>query len=709
MSYEEKRSSASKNAKGNLTGAPYLAKIVNHLDENYQCGLEVTLLRESGNLVADENQTYVVRYASPFYGCTAFEFAGKNNTYEDSQQSYGFWGVPPDPGVVGIVIFIDGRADLGFWIGSIQDTFQNHMIPGIAGSKNYETEDDLDQAEHPLPVVEHNRKANALDKNLEIDKIPRAVHPFAYVIKAQGLIRDEFRGTTTSTTRRDIPNMVFGMSSPGPLNRYSKKKFLGNRQSKTPEPMPVNRLGGTQFIMDDGDDRYFRETYPVEGPPNYLANPEGLTDVPYNEHFRIRTRTGHQILLHNSEDFIYIGNARGTAWIELTSDGKIDIFSADSISVRTKQDFNFRCDRDFNLEVGRNFTTKVFGEMYTNVVKDSILVVDRDQKVHIKRRKDETVDEQYRQTVNDDVKKYYAKDYTHNVDGRMDFKVAKGMSFSMGSGSAGPGFAPFEPASNDPADPCSNDDAATSPVQDVNGETPDRLDIKIYKDARIEHVGVNVDHTIDGYLKVKIKSDVDISTDGTWEQTTQGNVDIYTPSNYKLFSGGNIDVKTSGYFYQEASGNFDVKAGGHIYNTSGGTNETSAGGNIIETAPQIHMNGPGAASAPGASTADQAEIALLPVEARTSAKGTIPSPVRTHNLPDMTSASAAEDPVDLDTILRRVPTYEPWPHHENLDPQKFKPENLDRDVSNRYKEKSEDLREPPSDYKKYKKPSDNPF
>ena len=58
MSYEEKRSSASKNAKGNLTGAPYLAKIVNHLDENYQCGLEVSLLRESGNLVADENQTY---------------------------------------------------------------------------------------------------------------------------------------------------------------------------------------------------------------------------------------------------------------------------------------------------------------------------------------------------------------------------------------------------------------------------------------------------------------------------------------------------------------------------------------------------------------------------------------------------------------------------------------------------------------------------
>jgi len=78
-------------------------------------------------------------------------------------------------------------------------------------------------------------------------------------------------------------------------------------------------------------------------------------------------------------------------------------------------------------------------------------------------------------------------------------------------------------------------------------------------------------------------------------------------------------------------------------------------------------------------------------------------------LPDVPLPVAGEEPVDLDTILRRVPTYEPWPHHENLDPEFFKPEILDRDVSNRYKEQSSDLREPPADWRKYKKPSDNPF
>ena len=69
---------------------------------------------------------------------------------------------------------------------------------------------------------------------------------------------------------------------------------------------------------------------------------------------RIRTRTGHQILLHNSEDLIYIGNARGTTWIEMTSNGKIDIYAQDSISVHTKNDINFTADRDINLTAGRN-------------------------------------------------------------------------------------------------------------------------------------------------------------------------------------------------------------------------------------------------------------------------------------------------------------------------------------------------------------------
>ena len=71
-----KRESANKTS--DISGGPYLAKIISHLDPTFMGGLEVTLLRPDGNSIGDGGQTYGVRYASPFAGQTAFEFQGYN-------------------------------------------------------------------------------------------------------------------------------------------------------------------------------------------------------------------------------------------------------------------------------------------------------------------------------------------------------------------------------------------------------------------------------------------------------------------------------------------------------------------------------------------------------------------------------------------------------------------------------------------------------
>jgi len=41
--------------------------------------------------------------------------------------------------------------------------------------------------------------------------------------------------------------------------------------------------------------------------------------------------------------------------------------------------------------------------------------------------------------------------------------------------------------------------------------------------------------------------------------------------------------------------------------------------------------------------------------------------------------------------MRRVPTHEPWAHHENLDPEQFTPEKTDRDIDGRNEENSESI------------------
>jgi hypothetical protein len=362
----ERRRTAFSEQRG-IGPGPYLAKVVSHLDPSFMGSLEVTLLRRVGNTIGDDNQTYVVRYAPPFFGSTAFEFMGNNpKDFNDTQKSYGMWFPPPDIGVTVMVVFIDGNPAEGFWLACVPPRFANNMVPGIASSTDVDlTTEDRKKYEPStrLPVAEVNRRANAQTTNTNIDIVKKAVHPLADRLLESGLLDDDVRGSHNSSARRDIPSMVFGISTPGPLDKRqgAKRATVGKTLTKSPTPVPVSRLGGTQMVFDDGDDQYQRKTSASTGPVQYadiLAGEKGDPTIPYGESFRIRTRTGHQILLHNSEDLIYIGNAKGTTWVELTSNGKIDIYAQDSVSIHTENDLNIKADRDINMEAGRNINMK---------------------------------------------------------------------------------------------------------------------------------------------------------------------------------------------------------------------------------------------------------------------------------------------------------------------------------------------------------------
>ena len=353
MSNQETRSVESNN---NLGSGPYLARIISHADPKFMGSLEVELLRPVGNLPSRAGNTITVKYLSPFYGVTSAAHLGRNDNYNDTQKSYGFWAVPPDPGVLVMVIFVDGDIKQGYWIGCVQDEYMNFMVPGLAATENNNNPSPSKQV-----VAEFNKLVNE-QLYSDTTQIKKPVHPFQKILAQQGLASDETRGTTTSSARRDLPSAVFGISTPGPVDRTSgaKRGSKGKYESKVSGTF-VSRLGGSTFVMDDGDENFLRTAPASEGPPDYASvenNETGLPDIPQNELVRIRTRTGHQILLHNSEDLIYIGNARGTTWIELTSNGKIDIYAADSVSLHTKHDLNITADRDINMSAGRNVNIK---------------------------------------------------------------------------------------------------------------------------------------------------------------------------------------------------------------------------------------------------------------------------------------------------------------------------------------------------------------
>jgi len=361
---------------------PYLAVVVSHLDPKYMGSIEVELLKatNSGNLTARTGQLAQVRYLSPFYGVTPYKDTTNNDGYAYTQKSYGMWMVPPDIGTNVLVIFAEGNAANGYWIGCIQDEYMNFMLPGYA-STSYNSQDRT----KTLPVGEYNKKVESAKGRDPTQYIKPANEDSVANLQEQGLLEDNTRGSTTSSARRETPSMVFGISTPGPYDRRPGSPKSGYGTAGAVSNVPFNRLGGSSFVMDDGDATLLRKKSASEGPPEY-ANIEGGESggdptLPHNELVRLRTRTGHQILMHNTEDLIYIGNAKGTTWIEMTSNGKIDIYAKDSISLHTEQDLNITADRDINMHAGRDFNVKANNNVNLESVKNWQIYVGGDNKI----------------------------------------------------------------------------------------------------------------------------------------------------------------------------------------------------------------------------------------------------------------------------------------------------------------------------------------
>lgn len=363
---------------------PYLAKVVNHLDSKFMGALEVELLKvvESGNSTQGTGEIITVKYMSPFYGVTPFGGVTKNEGYKFTQKSYGMWAIPPDIGTQVLVIFAEGNRSRGYWIGCVQDEYMNFMLPGMASSFYNDTD-----TTKPHPVGEYNKKLET-GAGRNPTKFIKPASPDAITsLSTQGLFDDSIRGTTTSSARREVPSMVFGVSTPGPEDRRegAPRSTYGDPRAGGTQRF-FNRLGGSTFVMDDGDPSILRTGYASSAKAEYVSVEEdedkkGFPDVPHNELVRLRTRTGHQILMHNSEDLIYIGNSRGTAWIELTSLGKIDIYSSDSISIRSEMDLNFSADRDINFAAGQNVNMNVGNNLSTTVVADTNIITGADTKI----------------------------------------------------------------------------------------------------------------------------------------------------------------------------------------------------------------------------------------------------------------------------------------------------------------------------------------
>jgi hypothetical protein len=224
----------------------------------------------------------------------------------------------------------------------------NHMIPAIGAATNFVPSDPanvnqltyLDKATQ-APVTEINDSNLGVANNPRFFDQPKPVHSvLAAAMFQQGLINDPERGPIGSSSQRESPSAVFGISTPG-ISIYQGgaspsdiRKKIEAGELKPQDVKVIGRMGGHTLTMDDGN---------IDG---------------NNALFRLRSAKGHQITMSDSGDFFYIIHANGQTWVELGKEGTLDVFSTNSVNVRTQGDINLHADRDINMYAGRNINVK---------------------------------------------------------------------------------------------------------------------------------------------------------------------------------------------------------------------------------------------------------------------------------------------------------------------------------------------------------------
>lgn len=324
---------------------PYIGIVKNNVDPTRAGRLQVWIADFGGN-ADDPGNWRTVSYASPYMGTTnTHHTKNEENVWTECPQTYGMWMTPPDIGVEVLITFISGDPQKGFWFACISSAISRYMLPGNSTSQHFDETTMSDNVKEiyaaaykdnnnsavPVPVTEFNTSKKDSATDPQFVNIRRPIHEPQYMILVkQGLDRDQYRGVLTSSSQRETPSNVFGISTPGRpkddptlADGYDEKAKEGNLTET--DYAIKSRVGGHTFVMDDGDKKGG------------------------NQVIRLRTASGHQVVMNDSSSCIYICKNDGSVWLEFTDEGKLHFYSDNGIDIRTKGSMNFHSDGDMNF------------------------------------------------------------------------------------------------------------------------------------------------------------------------------------------------------------------------------------------------------------------------------------------------------------------------------------------------------------------------
>ncbi len=292
-------------------------------------------------------------YVSPLAGVSSMGSRGHEEDLVDGPVAYGMWNIPKIGAYV-LVGCVDGDKSMRFYAGCVNAQYMTHTLPH--GRYNWTQEGNLEGLPDG-PLDTFDQPIYPLYENLENQFTPPASSDYVdgetLALKARENLEWRTRGADSQAA--GITNLHVEHPNDGPGTAVADHE---NYQAAV-----AQEENGETRTFDVGystDQQEPDDTYDYTGGRNldsltYSWTTPGfhsisMDDRPDNARIRIRTTSGHQIIMDDTNERIYISASGGESWIEIDNVGNIDIFASKNISTHAGGDINFTTDKTFRVK-----------------------------------------------------------------------------------------------------------------------------------------------------------------------------------------------------------------------------------------------------------------------------------------------------------------------------------------------------------------------
>lgn len=270
-------------------------------------------------------------YATPFGGQTHVGSRGPGIQESKGGIAYGMWAIPK-VGAQVLVMCIDGDPNQRVYIGCLYDQHTPHTLPH--GRFMYD--------DHPV-----------LDNNIT---------PSGPYTSAENPIEPLHTNMRQAFGNKNKPNFEWQTRAADYTASAVDVANLNSTQSRVADDKDVK--------VDDWTSRQGYQTSRLDPEAPSSFTPRNLDSMVYsftspgfhaismddrieNCRIRLRTTAGHQIIMDDTNERIYIATAKGENWIEMDQAGNIDIYTSNKLNVRARKGINFTSDEEIRFHAGK--------------------------------------------------------------------------------------------------------------------------------------------------------------------------------------------------------------------------------------------------------------------------------------------------------------------------------------------------------------------